>query len=310
MKKIVRTTKSRGEVKQDARADYIRRAIDRLKNRKDAGRLTIMDVARSDGTSGRRLKNTHARLQYLFGTPAGLTAAIAAKGFAELKERLKVETGKPGCSVRDLALAHAYFGLDNPSLYQTMHAAEVWHIPERKKPASRFDTVEDELRAGARKSRDEGLSLYLKALEKEKLAGGFPSHSSPEVVFRVFTALVDGFLFQRFFEDKDEKDDPREDVEKLIQGAFDGIAPPQHSAADSHLETIAKLRQLYLTCSALGKVAKEVVPSIASVRLLLIDAVGEAEQRRLVADWNSELAPPDQGLLLADLLGPEQGHGR
>lgn len=55
-------------------------------------------------------------------------------------------------------------------------------------------------------------------------------------------------------------------------------------------QTIQKFRSVYRALSVLGDEKPEVATSaVASLRLLLIDAVGEAEQSMLVGKWNEEM---------------------
>jgi hypothetical protein len=55
-------------------------------------------------------------------------------------------------------------------------------------------------------------------------------------------------------------------------------------------EKAKMFRTVYLACNRFAKLDPRVAtPAIASIRLLLIDAVGEVEQRRLVGLWNEEM---------------------
>lgn len=61
-------------------------------------------------------------------------------------------------------------------------------------------------------------------------------------------------------------------------------------------EKIGYFRAIYRALSVLGKDHPEVcTAAIASLRLLLIDAVGEDHQKNLVAAWNDELSGPQTG---------------
>ena len=54
-------------------------------------------------------------------------------------------------------------------------------------------------------------------------------------------------------------------------------------------EKIDYFRKIYKALRVLGRDRPEVaVPAIASLRLLLIDAVGEETQRELIGKWNEE----------------------
>jgi hypothetical protein len=55
-------------------------------------------------------------------------------------------------------------------------------------------------------------------------------------------------------------------------------------------DMIKKFRTIYRALSFLGNEQPEVAtPAIASLRLLLIESVGESEQRELIGTWNDEM---------------------
>jgi hypothetical protein len=55
-------------------------------------------------------------------------------------------------------------------------------------------------------------------------------------------------------------------------------------------ESVALFRTVYRALSALGDEQPQIsTAAVASLRLLLIDQVGESEQSKLIGAWNAEL---------------------
>ena len=176
---------------------------------------------------------------YIFGTTAGLLAAVAADVFHELAERLKPEANVRAPSVRMLermARQHVTFALERPNLYQAIHSPELWTAttadykpnPGRQKPPGK--AAQEKARhwiEQAVAARNSAFTEYETAVKALIAAGRIRRSSNSARVARMVTALIDGYLFQLFHEQVGVEGTRAEQIDfalGLVRLALKGVA--------------------------------------------------------------------------------------
>ena len=137
---------------------------------------------------------------YYFGSKIGLLGAVAEQGFKELTGHLGGvrRAATPGTdAIVSLSVAYARFGLENPRLYQAIHAGQLWHSA-RAHPG---DTEREWIQA-ARDARKKAFAEFREVVKNAYDAGALAS-TPTGVAAHVLTALVDGYLFQSLEENVD-----------------------------------------------------------------------------------------------------------
>jgi len=154
-----------------------------------------------------------ATVQNYFGTQRGLLAAVAASGFQTLGGKLKMSSA----TLRMRAEVHLDFGLRFQGWYATMHSPLIWRAKDRDVGVGRLAEVEGQWLLQARVAKGNAFEQIVDAARHE----GF-SADRAEKVAQMFTALVDGYLFQ--VREEGEADDRAHGLE-LIDMATRGIQP-------------------------------------------------------------------------------------
>jgi hypothetical protein len=124
--------------------------------------------------------------------------AIAERGFDELAARLQNvrESAVPSArTLERIAGAHGRFGLENPRLYQAIHAAHLWQSAGRTTAKSGAMQKAKPWLERATAARANAFNEYILAVANGQRAGAIRKHQPAEVA-HVLTTLVDGFLFQ------------------------------------------------------------------------------------------------------------------
>lgn len=197
-------TPTRKSTKRGPRPGEIDRAPERLlaEARKLAPEeLTIRRVAKE-------ARYTPRVPMYLFGSLAGLHAAVALEGFNALNAHLAeaARQAEPaGDGLKALAIAYLGFGLAQLGMrWRTMHSRELWVAmqDERENQSvtrsrwlkQHLGLAEDgNFFVAIESSRQEALALFMAAAR----SSGKPE---PAELVRTLTALVDGLLWQTHFE--------------------------------------------------------------------------------------------------------------
>jgi AcrR family transcriptional regulator len=200
-----------------------------------AGRIqkAAVQLVKEEGLDGLNWRSLGARPElditgtaplYYFGSKAGLLGAVAEHGFGELATRLRkvrtVTTPGTDALVR-LSVAYAQFGLENPRLYQAIHAAQLWHSASADAGSSKRDWIQ-----AARDARDSAFAEFSEAVAEAQTAGAL-KRTPTGVAARALTALVDGFLFQSLEEHVDAMlalDERLAYVARLVNVLLTGLA--------------------------------------------------------------------------------------
>jgi AcrR family transcriptional regulator len=160
---------------------------------------------------------------YYFGSKAGLLGAIAEKGFDEVGARLKAvrTAATPGTdALVKLAVAYARFGLENPRLYQAIHAAQLWHAPVAQAGTGKRNWAQL-----ASHARDNAFAEFVTAVRDAQTAGAVKS-MAPDIAAQALTAIVDGYLFQTLGENVDSTktlDERLDYVTRLVNVTLGGL---------------------------------------------------------------------------------------
>ena len=124
-------------------------------------------------------------------------------------------------AIVSLSVAYARFGLENPRLYQAIHAAQLWHSARAEKASSKRDWIRT-----ARDVRDNAFAQFTKAVDEAHKTGALKS-TPTDVAAQVLTALVDGYLFQSLEENVDSTqtlDERLAYVARLVTVTLTGLA--------------------------------------------------------------------------------------
>jgi AcrR family transcriptional regulator len=165
-----------------------------------------------------------APLHY-FGSTIGLLAAIATRGFDELRDQLSGVRKAGDASertVKALGLAYAAYAFQNEHLYRAMHAADLWRAVTASQSSQKRGNKTPSPKAQnwierAVASRDATFAEFViavtEAQEAGRLRNGVGNRTADPANF--ITAVVDGFLFQHFEERVTENCSPEERLQKL-----------------------------------------------------------------------------------------------
>lgn len=124
------------------------------------------------------------------------------RGMADHTSWWGSEPRSPGESVVQLVLSYAQFGLERPHLYRAMHAAWLWTSVGQH--GRRQGAMSERTRAKAQPwmqralvARGAAFNELVLAVRDAQEAGELRA-GPPDEVAHVFTAVVDGYLFQSF----------------------------------------------------------------------------------------------------------------
>jgi AcrR family transcriptional regulator len=137
----------------------------------------------------------YTAVQHHFGATEGLLAAVAAKGFDELGQRLasaRTNGGSPLPRSWRACLAHAEFGLEDPARYHALHDRRLWEFA--RLPATK--SKERDLVEIAIAERGLAFDEYVAAVEEDQKSGRITQSRSADAIAHFLSMLVDGYLFQ------------------------------------------------------------------------------------------------------------------